>query len=229
MVSSAGHESDEANEDARPVFLEGGDRLALELRELAFGLLLGSREPVEPRQLAALLHEDESRVAAALDQMADNGRIDRDPEGRVVGSAGLTLAAGPHGLELAGHGFRTWCAFDALGIPAALASDARVESRCAVCGWTTRLEVQAGRPVGEPSARPWLSAGSSDMRADFCTPTVLLCSGDHAAVWAERQADHGSVLTLREADEGARAWRSAAATAIRLGESTARTTTSEDQ
>lgn len=135
----------------------------------------------------------------------------------MLGSAGLTLAEGPHGLEIDGHAFRTWCAFDALGIPAALAVDARIETGCAVCGRPISVELRAGRPSGEAVARLWLSAGGADTRADFCTPTILLCSDEHAQVWAERQAGHGRALPLDEAtEEGARNWRSAAATAARV-------------
>jgi alkylmercury lyase len=191
----------------------------VELRELAFGLLLRDRTPIPPDELAALVGATRPIVVAALDGLAREGRIDRDRYGRVLGSAGLTLADGPHGLEIDGHAFRTWCAFDALGIPAALGVDARVATGCAVCGRHVGVDVRAGRPIGENDARLWLSAGGADMRADFCTPTVLLCSDVHARTWAERQAGRGRVLTLVEATvEGARSWASAAATAARVQE-----------
>ncbi len=208
---------DDCCQQSRPVFLEGGDARTVELRELAFGLLLRDRTPVPPSELAGLVGADESSVATALDGLAGEGRIDRDDAGRVMGSAGLTLGEGPHGLEIDGHAFRTWCAFDALGIPAALAVDARIDTGCGVCGRPIAVELRAGRPIGESDARLWLSAGGGDMRADFCTPTVLLCSNEHARVWAERQAGHGRVLPLDEAiEEGARNWGSAAVAAVRV-------------
>jgi alkylmercury lyase len=139
--------------------------------------------------------------------------------GRVLGSAGLTLAHGPHGLEIGGHAFRTWCAFDALGIPAALVADARVETACCVCGRSIVVELRDGRPAVAGPALLWLAAGGADLRADFCTPTVLLCSEAHAHVWAERRAGRGRALGLIAAvEEGARNWASAAATARRLSQ-----------
>ncbi len=55
------------------------------------------------------------------------------------------------------------------------------------------------------------------MRAEFCAPTVLLCSDDHAHVWSERQAGRGTILSLdAAADEGATDWRSAAAAAVEV-------------
>lgn len=217
MSDPTGCGCDDCCQGSLPVFLEGGGERTVELRELAFGLLLRDRKPVPPSALAGLIGAEESSVATALDGLAREGRIDRDDAGRVVGSAGLTLGEGPHGLEIDGHAFRTWCAFDALGIPAALAVDARIETACAVCGRRIGVELRAGQPVGESEARLWLSAGGADMRADFCTPTVLLCSDEHARVWAERQAGHGRALSLDETiDEGARSWGSAAATAARV-------------
>lgn len=217
MSDSVGSGCDDCRRESLPIFLEGGDERTVELRELAFGLLLRDRTPVLPSGLAGLIDADESSVAAALDGLAGQGRIDRDTAGRVIGSAGLTLGDGPHGLEMEGHAFRTWCAFDALGIPAALSVDARIESGCGVCGRRIDVDLRAGRPIGESEARLWLSAGGADMRADSCTPTVLLCSDAHARVWAERQADHGQTLLLDEAtEEGARHWRSAAAAAARV-------------
>ena len=53
----------------------------------------------------------------------------------------------PHRVEAGG---RTWfanCAWDALGIPAALHADGRVESRCPDCGAAMELEVRDGELV----------------------------------------------------------------------------------
>ena len=208
---------DDSRQDELPIFLEGGDELTKELRDVAFGLLLATKQPVEATKLAALTGSDEPTVEARLDGLARSGRIDRDDRGRVLGSAGLTIADGPHGLQLDGHAFRTWCAFDALGIPAALAVDGRVETECGVCGGTILVDVHRGRPSSDPAPRLWFAAGGADMRADFCTPTVLLCSEAHAAEWARRQPQGGRALTLAEAaDLGARNWASAAAAANRI-------------
>ena len=217
MTSSSEGGCDDCREAEPPVFLEGGDELAVRLRELAFGVLLRTKEPVGSATLARLAGSDDGHVAVALNVLARAGRIDRDGRGRVVGAAGLTLGDGPHGLAIDGHPFRTWCAFDALGIAAALGTDARVETACGVCGRQIEVDLHEGRPDGATSARLWLSAGGADMRADFCTPTVLLCSPAHARAWAKRHGGHGRALTLAEAvDLGATNWASVAATAAEL-------------
>jgi alkylmercury lyase len=216
MTMSSECECHDSFEAERPVFLDGGDELAVRLRELAFGVLLTTREPVKPAVLVRLAGSDERHVADTLEDLARAGRIDRDRQGRVLGAAGLTLGDGPHGLAIDGHPFRTWCAFDALGIPAALGRDARVATVCGVCGRPIQVELRAGRPSAPTSERLWLSGGGADMRADFCTPTVLLCSPAHARDWAERHGGHGRALTMAEAaDLGAKDWASVAEAASR--------------
>lgn len=81
---STGCGCDDCCQESRPVSFEGGDARAVELRELAFGLLLRDRTPVPPSALAGLIGDHESSVSAALDGLAREGRIDRDPAGLVL-------------------------------------------------------------------------------------------------------------------------------------------------
>jgi alkylmercury lyase len=180
------------------------------VREAAFALLLADRQPVALERLASLSGLSADRLEPLLDTLARAGWIDRDAEGRVSGSAGLSLTTGPHRLVLDGTAFHTWCAYDAIGIAAALAADATIETACGVCGRHIALDPRAGRlPVGR-AERLWLAAGGDDLRGDFCDPTVLLCSAQHAEAWA---ATHpGRAVDLKEAARlGAAAWAGCAA------------------
>jgi len=217
MTRGGDRESRECCEEGKPVVLANRDELAVRLRELAFGALLASAHPVEPSTLARLVGAGKRDIATALEDLAGDGLIDRDAQGRVLGARGLTLGDGPHGLVIDGHAFRTWCAFDALGIPGALGTDAQVRTACGVCRREIEIDLRDGLPSWTSSAVLWLSAGGANMRADFCTPTVLLCSPAHAEVWAERHGGRGRALTLAEAFAlGARDWASAASTAAEL-------------
>lgn len=74
------------------------------------------------------------------------------------------------------------------------------------------LDAHAGRLPANRPERLWLASGGTDLRGDFCDPTVLLCSPEHASVWAERQGGHGRALDLAEAALlGAAGWASCAA------------------
>jgi hypothetical protein len=54
----------------------------------------------------------------------------------------------PHRVVSAGRSWYANCAWDALGIPAALHADGDVESACADCGEPVRLTVRDGELVG---------------------------------------------------------------------------------
>ncbi len=181
------------------------------IREVAFALLLTERRPVAPDEIATATGAQIAAVPAMLDQLAGAGWIDRDEECRITGSAGLSLTTGPHRIAIDGTEFRTWCAYDSVGIAAALRADAAIRTACAVCGRQIELDTVAGKPPTDRPERLWLAAGGTDLRGDFCDPTVLLCSPDHAAIWAERQSNQGDAVDLTEAARlGAEGWASCA-------------------
>ena len=135
----------------------------------------------------------------------------------MVGAGGLTLGDAPHRLLLRGRDYRTWCAYDAIGIPAALGEEGAISTRCGVCGRAIAIRVPIEPDVERPE-RLWLAAGGTDLRAEFCAPTVLLCSPDHAEVWATRQDGRGRIIDLGLASRlGAGAWATYAQEAGRLG------------
>jgi len=99
--------------------------------------------------------------------------------GRVAGAAGLSLVSGPHCLILDRADFRTWCAYDSLGIAAALEADAEIHTTCGECGVPIALTLRAGVPDRTGPERLWLATGGQDLRGSFCMPTVLLCGDTH--------------------------------------------------
>lgn len=188
-----------------------------QLREAGFGLLLRERRPIEPEELAEVTGLEPDAVRDTVAALAGAGWLDLDGAGRVAGAAGLSLATGPHALMLDGAPFRTWCAYDALGIAAALRVDAFVETACGQCGAPIRLAFVRGVPERTGPERLWLADGGTDLRGSFCTPTVLLCGSEHGAAWAEAQGGRGRLLDLIEgAREGAADWTGCAAVARRL-------------
>lgn len=196
--------------DRRPGLLDA--ELHERIRETAFALLLTKRRAIPPDEIAAATGAPAAALPEMLDQLAGAGWIDRDDVGQVTGSAGLSLTMGPHRMRIDGTEFRTWCAYDSIGIASALGSDARITTECAVCGKAISLDTRAGRPPVDGPERMWLASGGTDLRGDFCDPTVLLCSREHAAIWAERQGGHGRAVDLTEAAElGSEGWASCAA------------------
>jgi hypothetical protein len=187
------------------------------LREAGFALLLRDRKPVTVTDLAAAIGINVGAAVPAVTTLAQAGWLDLDDAGRVVGAAGLSLATGPHHLILGDAPFRTWCAYDSLGIAAALAADGQIETACGRCATPISLAFRGGVPDRVGPERLWLADGDSDLRGSFCTPTVLLCGEDHGAAWAKAQGGHGQLLDLAEgARRGATEWAGCAEAARRL-------------
>lgn len=187
------------------------------LREAAFAVLLRDRRPVEVTRLADVVGLDPEVAGEAVATLAKAGWMDLDDSGRVVGAAGLSLATGPHRLTLDGAPFRTWCAYDSLGIAAALSADGHIETACGQCGASINLTIDGGVPDRAGPERLWLAEGGVDLRGSFCTPTVLLCGEKHGADWAEAQHGHGVLLDLAEgARRGGLEWAGCATAARRL-------------
>ena len=187
------------------------------LRETGFALLLRAHRPVAVDELAAATGIELEAAMGAVTVLSHAGWLDLDAAGQVTGAAGLSLATGPHVLTIGDEVFRTWCAYDSLGIAAALEADALVETTCGRCQAPIRLAFRAGVPERTGPELLWLAEGGADLRGSFCTPTVLLCGDEHGRAWAEAEDGRGRLLDLAEgARQGAVDWAGCAAAAGRL-------------
>jgi hypothetical protein len=190
-----------------------------QLREAAFALVLHHRRPIEIAELAGASGLSPQTALRIVDTLARAGWLDLDEQGRVNGAAGLTLADGPHDLQVGDASFRTWCAYDALGIPAALGASGEIATSCGHCGAPIGLALHAGVPARRGPELMWLAEGGdgADLRGSFCTPTVLLCGPAHGAAWAEAHRGQGQLLDLAEAARrGGGDWAGCASAAERL-------------
>ena len=187
------------------------------IREAGFALLYRDRRPIEVADLAASVGIELDAAETAVTTLAEEGWLDLDAAGRVMGAAGISLSTGPHALVLADATFRTWCAYDGLGIASALGVDAVVETACGECESPIRLVSHAGVPDRSGPERLWLAEGGADLRGSFCTPTVLLCGDEHGQAWAAKQGGRGRLLDLVEgARRGAVDWAGCAEAVRRL-------------
>jgi DNA-binding transcriptional ArsR family regulator len=189
-----------------------------QLREAAFALLLHKRRPIEVVELAKATGLAPQAMHRAISTLARAGWLDLDEQDRVTGAAGLSLANGPHRLAMGDASFRTWCAYDALGTPAALGADGEIQTACGHCGAAISLTLHGGPPERHGPEELWLAEGDGgDLRGSFCTPTVLLCGHEHGAGWAATQGGHGQLLDLAQAARRSAAdWAGCTSAAERL-------------
>ncbi|MBI2466859.1 MAG: hypothetical protein HYV62_03425 [Candidatus Rokubacteria bacterium] len=96
-------------------------------------------------ELLAALGLPSAAVDAVVAGLSERGTValEPDPE-RIVGVRGLSLVETDHRLTLEGRQLYAWCAVDAVGTPAALGVDARVESHCEQCRAPLTLALAGG-------------------------------------------------------------------------------------
>ena len=160
-------------------------------------------------ELAAGTSMDLDTVAGALAHLVEAGQANLDGTGRVVAVAGLSVVTARHELILDGQPLFTWCAWDAIGIPAALAADAEVRTRCAYCGVMIEIQLAGGRLATDAPAVLWLPlrCGGNPQLA-WCPQANLFCGPAHLVAWRAVQGEPpGETVGLAEAvRRGAAHW-----------------------
>ncbi len=185
------------------------DSDAARVRRAAFRQLLATVAPVDIPTLAADTDLTPDKVESSLAILAANGAVTRHPTGPVLAAGGLSATPARHQLRLGGRQFWTWCAFDGIGIPAALDVDATLDTRCPHCGQPIQVAIEAGRPPADLPITGWLPGGPCDnVQADFCPDANLFCNNTHLAAWRTAAGDPpGTPATLPElADTGRQVW-----------------------
>jgi hypothetical protein len=108
-------------------------------------LLILEGEAPDSAALSEATGLEHETIVSVLAGLAERGLLVLESEdGPVVGSWGLSLVPTNHRLRIRGRNFHTWCALDAVGIPAGLCEDAAVVSRCHHCGEPVLVNMAAG-------------------------------------------------------------------------------------
>ena len=185
------------------------DTLVERLRWAAFDRLRAGR-PVAATALAQDLDTPIADIGTALAAQAAIGRVELDDHGDVVGAHGITLLPTPHTFTAGEAPVHTWCALDAIGIPAAGGDDATVTTSCGHCGERITVTITAGEPINGGDVVLWLPTAPCDnLRQQFCPHANLFCNQQHLGQWHEQAGEpEGRALTLAEtAAIGRQSWR----------------------
>jgi len=178
----------------------------LALRRAAFRQLLSGRPAlIETVADEAGLSTDAAREAVDLVVSVGMAEVD---DGTIVGMDGLTTRRTRHGLVLDGVDLWTWCAYDIVGIVAAVGAGAVGKTQCGACGQPIEVLIREGQPEAS-SAVGWLPDEScSNVMAEFCPSALLFCSRAHLEEWrAGRDTTSGAALDIEAlADRGRSFW-----------------------
>jgi alkylmercury lyase len=118
---------------------------------------------------------------------------------RVGQHGGGCSAARPEGVADRDRVRYTWCAYDAVGIPAAIGWDASLCTHCPGCDGEIRLYLPAGQPPVDSPVVGWWPERSActNVVQQFCPLANLFCSRDHLDAWHARSGQPaGAVLGL---------------------------------
>jgi hypothetical protein len=127
------------------------DALDLDVRRHVYFSVVANGRPPTATKTAAALDRGEDEVVAAYRRLHDAHALVLLPGTTDVWMAHpFCFAPTPHRVRTGGREWTGTCAWDALGIPAALHGDGRIESECACCGEAVSLEVRDGELVEGP-------------------------------------------------------------------------------
>ncbi len=170
------------------------------------------RSGVHPRieDLASHSGLDSETVGEIVGAFVRTGRADCDGDGRLTGIVGLTTEATRHRLMLEGASLFTWCAFDAVGIPAAPQVDAAVSTARGYCQGPIEVHLVAGATPQLSPIQGWLPVleDCGNVKAEFCSGANLFCNGERLGVWrAAAGMPEGLVMDLDALSNlGRRSW-----------------------
>ncbi len=146
-----------------------------------------------------------TQLHRAAEDLDSQGALELDGE-IVVGAHGLTTRSTPHSFEHRGRAVHTWCALDAVGIPAALALDSAVHTTCPTCDARLDVAVRAGKPSSDGRVVFLLTSPCSNLMRDLCSVASMFCGINHLDQWtAAHGSPSGQALSLAEAADLGRA------------------------
>ncbi|MBA3476545.1 MAG: hypothetical protein H0T10_07320 [Actinobacteria bacterium] len=124
------------------------DELDLRIRNHVYASFVQSATAPSVAEVAASTRLPEDEVAAAYQRLHEAHALVLQPDGSGIQMLNpFSAVATANRVEAGGRSWFANCAWDALGVPAALHGDGRIESACPDCGETLELEVRDGELV----------------------------------------------------------------------------------
>jgi hypothetical protein len=152
----------------QPAAPSNSEVLAQEVRLYVFRQAAETARVPQPTEIAAALRRPEAEIHEALRELAAGKVLILAPNSTNIWAADPFCAV-PSGFRVQARGKTYWgiCIWDALGIPAALDSDAMIDAPCGDCGEPITLQVQDSGLVRSegmlhfavPAARWWDNIG----------------------------------------------------------------------
>ena len=129
---------------------DGGDDLTWSVRSFIYTWLVAHERPPSVVETAAALSIDLGQAQDAYRRLHERHAILLEPGSLTIRMAN-PFSGIPTGFRVRVNGHAYWanCAWDALGIPAALAADAEIQARCSDSQIPVTLAVAGGSVYGQ--------------------------------------------------------------------------------
>lgn len=176
-------------------------------RRHGFERLRAAGTPISVAELVGTSPGGSESAQRTLDTLVERGTAILDGE-KLVAIDGLSVIPRQHRMLLSGSRLFTWCAADAVGIPAALGSDAEVKTVCPHCSAEIKITISAGVPRAEEELVLWLPTSCcSHVVTQFCPDVNFFCNREHLEAWrSQRGEPEGRSLNADEAAQLGRQW-----------------------
>ncbi|MDA8101963.1 MAG: organomercurial lyase [Nitrospiraceae bacterium] len=199
----------ETTESILDAAVDGG-ATTLAVRRAVFNSMLAARGINEAR-ICELTGLDPGAVKRAVDHLVAAGIATTDgakgAQRLVDGAEGLTIRKSGHAIRISGSELHTWCAFDIVGIPAALGLDATGSTHCPTCLAEINLEVRKGEAVESEVVGWWPALSGGPVIEAFCPSASIFCNLNHLEAWRSATGAKGVPRTLTElAQAGRTTW-----------------------
>jgi alkylmercury lyase-like protein len=124
------------------------DAFDLDVRRNVYFSVVANGRPPTAADAAAAFGRDVGELEECYRRLHDAHALVLFPESTEIWMANpFCFGPTPHRVAAGGRVWTGTCAWDALGIPAALHGDGRIDSECACCGEPVALDVVAGALV----------------------------------------------------------------------------------
>ncbi|KAK9240256.1 hypothetical protein V1525DRAFT_225091 [Lipomyces kononenkoae] len=169
-----------------------------QLLRAAFRTLLDTTHSVRMSDLSAITGLDRDMATEYVGRLCQLGLLKLDPNGAIVGAAGLSVSHTKHELVFEGRRFWAWCALDILGIFGALGASGFTKSSGALGNEPIQVDFVDGVPqqTGIVIFIPDISLVTSICR-DWCPNVILFPSKTEGDEWLRNRPLDGSLLSIQ--------------------------------
>ncbi len=170
------------------------------VERLAFELLFSTGRPLPPGRLAETLTADRATMASIVAELEQEGVVQCDADGSIVGVSGLSVEPTPHEFVIDDVRRWTWCAFDALGFVASVRRGGVVRSRCPETGSPVVVRFFGKQVEADPPDAVVVFADRPEgrVREVWCPLVNLFEAPEAARRWMEHHGISGEIQTPGE-------------------------------